>query len=282
MSWLLVVVGIGSEDFNDAADRLVLQAEKLKVFDKCVSLKDLDIHSLIPELRQRVFGIGGETTPGYGFYSWKSRVAKLALNGTFGSYKNIVMVDAGCEVFRSAPSLMLLHDYFGIAKSQGVFAFSISTPECLFTKKSLFEQFPTIDPNDSSEQFQSGVLFFSGVNGKEVAETWDFFVWKDEANVNDTLDVEREDFCKHRHDQSVLSLVLKQRGITPSKINPPGLPLGIRSYLACFVHPVWWARNRSGSSVIPSFMNLIGAVSFFLPSFFNRFFIRIFQNLHNR
>jgi len=265
MSWLVVSVGLGTEDFNQAAERVAYQASSISLFDKCIALNETDIHRLIPELKSRLFNENGVLTVGYGFYSWKSRISKLALSGEFGDYDNLLIVDAGCEIFKSPASQLLLQSYMSQAVSQGVLAFAISTPESLFTKKELFESFPNLDRNDTTDQFQSGILYFSGPVGREAVRLWDDVVWSKINNVNDALDNEQEGFCAHRHDQSVLSLVLKSMGIKPAEINPMGLPKGFRSTLGCFIEPIWWTRNRTGKSQIPPFLKLIGTLSEKLP-----------------
>jgi hypothetical protein len=266
MSWLMISVGVGNKSFNLAADRVVSQAVSMGTFDKCIALKDPDVLRLVPDLKSRLFDDNGDVTVGYGFYSWKSRISKLALDGEFGEYDNLLILDAGCEIFKSSASLLMLRKYMLASLSQGVLAFTISTPESLFTKKSLFSKFPNLDSGDITGQFQSGILFFSGAAGREAVKLWDEIVWQDVANVDETLGGERDDFCLHRHDQSVLSLVLKSLGIVPPLSKPMGLPRGFRSMFACYLQPVWWARNRTGDSQVPFLLKLAGSISTIFPS----------------
>jgi hypothetical protein len=262
LSWLFLTVGAGSQDFEGAAQRLASQAEKCHLFSKVLSIDTNLLLSLIPELSPRLKTDSGADTPGFGYYSWKSRIARFAIDGHFGTFDGIVLADAGCEFHLSAKSHQTLGDYLVYAKGYGVAAFQISTPECRLTKKRIFKYFPNISPEDTSEQFQSGILFIDVQNGRKVIELWDSIVWDDIRNIDNQLDLERDNFYAHRHDQSVLSLVLKNYGIRALRPNPPGLVRGLRGSLNANAFPIWWSRNRTGKSMIPLCLRQYGTLTY--------------------
>jgi hypothetical protein len=262
LNWLFLTVGAGNKDFESAAHRLASQAEKSHLFSKVLSIDTNLLLSLIPELSPRLRTHAGENTPGFGFYSWKSRIARLAIDGHFGTFEGVVLVDAGCEFHLSARSQQTLQAYLASTRKYGVAAFQISTPECRLTKKRVFKYFPNISPEDSSEQFQSGILFIHVDDGRKIVELWDSIVWDNIRNVDNQLDVERDNFYAHRHDQSVLSLVLKNYGITALQPNPPGLVRGIRGLIQANAFPIWWSRNRTGKSMIPLSIQKFGCFTY--------------------
>jgi len=267
MKWAFLSVGVGSEDFEKAAERLVRQAKTSSIFAESRSILTREINFLIPELASRATDSKGDITPGYGFYSWKSRVARIALEGGFGKFDGIVLVDAGCEFFVSSRSIRRLKTYLDQANIHGVAAFAISTPESSFTKNRVFRYFPRIPENESSQQFQSGILFISRLRGLEMVKKWDDVVWADLRNVDDSVGEEDVNLYAHRHDQSILSLVLKSEGIVPILNNPPGVVSGFHNAARAFAFPIWWSRNRTGNSLIPGYLQLIGLISFKVSKF---------------
>ena len=267
-NWMFISVGAGNRNFEEAAERLVSQVAQSGVFIRSRSILTKELNELIPELKIRIIDERGSLTQGYGFYSWKSRVAKLALQGQFGEIDGIVIADAGCEFFLSPLSIRRLKSYFKLAQNSGVAAFAISTPEYRFTKRSLFKYFPTIDSNENSFQFQSGILIIAGIKGLEIVEKWDEIVWDDIENVDNSCGVESADFYAHRHDQSVLSLVLKSKGVIPITENPPGVVEGMHQAINAFSYPIWWSRNRTGFSQIPRNLTQIGHFSYRFLNFF--------------
>jgi len=270
-NWMFICVGAGNRNFEEAALRLVAQVAKSGVFVECRSILTKELNELIPELETRIIDEQGSLTQGYGYYSWKSRVAKLALQGKFGEIDGLVMADSGCEFFLSPLSIRRLESYFNLAQTNGVAAFAISTPEYQFTKKSLFRYFPTIKSTENSSQFQSGILIIDGVKGLEIVKKWDEIVWDNLQNVDDSCGVESADFFAHRHDQSVLSLVLKSKGVIPITENPPGVVGGLYQAINAYSYPIWWSRNRTGSSQIPHYLNQVGRFSYRFLHFFRSF-----------
>jgi len=268
LSWVFITVGAGNKQFEEAARRLATQARRSHLFSKTLSIDTKLLLELVPDLQERLKTATGEESPGFGFYSWKSRIAKLAIDGCFGSFEGIVLVDAGCEFFLSARSQKILFKYQVVAKNQGVGAFQISTPECRLTKRSLFQYFPSLSADDSSAQFQSGILLIDIRRGREIIETWDRLVWENVKNVDDTLDIERKDFYAHRHDQSVLSLVLKDFGVKALRPNPPGMVFGLSNSLKANSFPIWWSRNRTGLTSIPSYLQIFGNFTYFVSRLF--------------
>ena len=258
MSWVFITVGAGNKQFEEAARRLAAQARRSHLFSKTLSIDTKLLLELVPDLQGRLKTSSGEDSPGFGYYSWKSRIAKLAIDGYFGSCEGIILVDAGCEFFLSARSQKNLHRYQVVANDQGVGAFQISTPECRLTKRSLFQYFPSLSTDDSSAQFQSGILLIDIRKGREIIETWDRLVWGNVKNVDDSLGIERDDFYAHRHDQSVLSLVLKDFGVEALRPNPPGMVIGLTNSLKANSFPIWWSRNRTGITGIPGYLQIFG------------------------
>ena len=72
---------------------------------------------------------------------------------------------------------------------------------------------------------------------------------------------ESQDFIIHRYDQSIFSLLAKSLGYTPITDTPPGQTNSFRGKMRAFFFPFWWARNRTGQSIIPKFMQIAGRLT---------------------
>lgn len=241
--WLLLTVGAGSTDFEAAAERLKRQSFKFSVFDSIVSLNTESLIRLFPELNLHA----AKGTKGFGYYRWKPKVVHLALSGFWGDFDGVCFVDAGCDMNFNLISERNLRASLREAECSGAVAYQISTPERLMTKRKVLEHFNAVE--DYSFQFQSGTIFLFGAVGKLIADEWDSIASLDPSYTDDSLDPigELKDFYAHRHDQSILSLVLKKRLIKSPSHHPPAVPYPNKLNFRNLTSPIWWSRNRSGA-----------------------------------
>lgn len=244
---MFLTVGAGDRGFEQAADRLEKGVKTFDVFEKVVSIKTNELVSIIPNLRNQLL----ESTRGFGFYSWKPRLARMALEGYWGKYDGICFADAGCEANPNWLSRKTLINRIELAHSQSILAYAISTPEREMTKNGILVQFPDVAEIYPNFQFQSGTFYLSGEDGYELACNWDEFCWKDEYHINDVCthsDVQPY-FVEHRHEQSVFSLFLKRQGVRPFFPHPPGYDRPQFPSRINIQEPLWWSRNRSGQDL---------------------------------
>jgi hypothetical protein len=139
------------------------------------------------------------------------------------------------------------------AEKTGIVAFAINTLESHYTKKLLLENMQASETSISSNQFQSGSWFLYGEIGRDFAFQWDQKVWQSRKFVDESISPFGEDkqFIAHRHDQSVFSLLCKQFAVKPQLRNPPGPTDSFLRILINIKFPFWWARNRTGKTIIP-------------------------------
>jgi hypothetical protein len=242
---------------NAAAQRVKSQATSLGIFDNVLAFVDSDLASACSDVYLKYGTVLNPSHKGFGYFSWKVELVNSALMGKFGEYDGIVWVDAGCEIFNSCITRFRLRKWLKRSEKQGVFAYTLDTPEQDYTKQSLFDYFPHLNKNDRSPQFQATWFILHGETGRLIANQWFKVALQDIStlDLSPSPNGEVASFVEHRFDQSILSLVLKQLMVKPRKYSPAAGVTGSLSQLrAKLLHPIWTSRNRSGNSVVRNFL----------------------------
>jgi hypothetical protein len=250
--WLLLTAGFGSPDMNAAAERVKSQAISLGIFDRVLAFSDADLETACPDVYKNYREYLSPSHKGFGYFSWKVELVSSALSGKFGDFDGVVWVDAGCEIYNAPWTRWRLRRWLKQTEKKGVFAYTLSTPEQDFTKKTLFNLFPNLNKEDRSPQFQATWFILHGEKGRSIANEWFRIAL---LNIS-TLDLsaspggEVPSFVEHRFDQSILSLVLKDSKVSAERYIPAGGNTGILSLIrARTLHPIWTSRNRTGQTI---------------------------------
>ncbi len=251
MNWIFITAGVGSEDFENAAARLAEQMMGFGVFSNVRVFKTSDVEKYCPELKIWYPNQEFESLKGYGWYVWKSRFAKIALD-QFPEADGIMYLDAGCEALPNVFSKRTLLKFINLASTEGACVFKIPTPEIHYTKRLLLSRFK-FNPEDlDGYQFQSGSWLFSREIGTKFIHEWDRVVWEDKryCDESESPGGEHPDFKINRYDQSVYSPLVRRYGFSAYNRMPPGRITGTRGGIRLFFFPFAWARNRSGLTQI--------------------------------
>jgi hypothetical protein len=269
MVWTFITAGVGSKDFEEAAERLAQTVATFQLFDNIRVFKSSDVGLYAPEISSWYSNEQLAELKGYGWYVWKSRFAKTVIENNFTSSDGVMYLDAGCEAFLSTYSKKRLKKYMGIAEVNGSCLFRIPTPEKLYTKRLLIERFSSSVKGLDDFQFQSGSWLFTGNLAKEFLTAWDKVVWEDKRFTDESAspDGEVDGFICNRYDQAVFSMVARSLSLNACGDIPPGDLSRYRSRIRFFFYPFAWARNRRGVSLISRRMRLFGEISL-IPGLF--------------
>jgi hypothetical protein len=252
--WRVITAGLGLNSQEEAAQRVICDAKKFNLFDDFILTLTRDLPTSAPTISRKYSDLLSPEVKGFGFFCWKP---ELVFRGFDERVDGVVWVDAGCEINANRLSRMRLKYFMQIARRQGYFVYKLDTPENLFTKRSLFKNFPKTSTSDSSGQIQATWLFLHGELGREIARIWLKTSLADISNLDLTNEgkLEAEGFVEHRFDQSVLSLTLKDLKCSPSNYRPPAGVTRL-SQIRGVTHPIWSSRNRSGASIKNSLTKL--------------------------
>jgi hypothetical protein len=258
---LFITASFGSLEIKEAAKRLIGQAKNLNVFDQFVTVQESDLHSICPYLDEWYTSKQLMTTPGYGYYAWKSSIAHAAITGHWGDFETIFFLDAGCELLPGNRSKSLIKDLIEKSRKQGLVVFSSQCVEWQYSKPEIWRFFPNSNPKDESDQFMGGIWIISGKLGLEFASLWSGIVSVGPEITNEITDNPPPGFIAPRHDQSIFSLAAKSLGIFPETDRPPFPGNNFVSKLAALRFPIWAARNRSGVSRITPLLRILALLT---------------------
>jgi hypothetical protein len=249
--WLFLTAAFGSEEYQYAADRLISQAKKLNLFDKLHIATLDDLLQISPESVRNIPKNTLNSSHKFGHYFWKPVVVSAGIDGFWGDFDGVVYVDAGSEIIAGFFSQIFFSFHMRNAHKFGISMFSIRTPEIVYTKREVLDFFNLGSEHNQSNQFQSGTIFLSGNSGREICILWrDICGLCPELVFPETRIEQYRSFIAHRHEQSVISCLLKVIGVTSSKWPPGGILKSHFAQLKNMHRGIWWARNVSGETTV--------------------------------
>lgn len=187
---------------------------------------------------------------GHGYWLWKSWAVKSVM-ANIPDNDVVLYLDAGCQINHHGVSRF--YDYCNIAAEQGVCCFQLPgfTEHCWNKSDTACRILGSQDNQHmQTDQIMATVIFFlNNSENKQLVDTWynicqeqNYRYLTDEPSIvpNHTA------FREHRHDQSILSLLLKTAGIQPildeTWFHPNWHSNGIN-------FPIWATRNNTSKVI---------------------------------
>jgi len=151
---------------------------------------------------------------GFGYWLWKPLIIRDFIKMNPG-LDYIVYLDAGVEFHYTKMSSKRFEEYLVATEATGLCAFSTQSDKA-YTKRRALEIFNLEKREVEKPQIQSGILIFKQAVAKKICSEWiNLMRSENYQNLIDKVDSSREDdgFIEHRHDQSLLSLLIKSKKI---------------------------------------------------------------------
>ncbi len=234
MSKYFITFGGGSENYIDAGKRLIKQADNIKLFDKHILYTDTylrndslfwDMHGDFIKNNKR----------GYGYWIWKPYIIKKTLE-QMNENDILLYLDGGCEIDCGKKHVM--EQFFGYVKNDNIINSKTIFKENQWDKMDLIQYLSmNADKYLNTPQYQAGTILMVKCDIVEsLINEW-YSIACNYHMLDDTPSISKNsnNFCEHRHDQSIYSLLIKKYNITSSK------------NMADCVETI---RNRSGISKI--------------------------------
>ena len=239
-----ITFGGGKQAYLDAATRLKKQIESLNVFDEVISFTPDDLkkddtfweqHGNFIELNKK----------GYGYWIWKSYIINSVL-GTMNEGDILFYADSGCEAHARKRDYLLQSINRIETDSQPIYFSKLRGSkfrESRWTKNDVFDKIDISSNNrvKRTAQNQAGILLIRKCAiSEELISEWDKLTKIDNYHlVDDTPSStpNHHGFMQHRHDQSILSVLLKKKGYVVDENRD-------------MEKAIYCIRNRTGSSRI--------------------------------
>lgn len=215
-----VTFGGGLEKFRKAARALANDACKCGFFKEIFLYSDIpqppeDLHknvkNRIPDWSDTDLQFIRNNPRGFGYWLWKPIIIDAVLK-TMHEGDFLVYSDGGCEI--SPLGTRRLHQYINACNDRGGIFFHLEHMEEKFTKTELFEYLNTPEEQRISPQIQSTIFVIKNCQEtRALAEKWLALSRLDSMRLltdEGSAAKQSNHFIEHRHDQSILSLVVKQ------------------------------------------------------------------------
>jgi hypothetical protein len=237
MTKVFITFGAGGKQYKDAGDRLLKQADNIKLFDKTVFYNDNDLKN-DENFWSKHSSFISKNKRGYGYWLWKPYLIQKTMS-LLNDGDILMYLDAGCEI--DIRNKNEIEKYFEIVKKDYICGTLTSDhPERKWCKMDLLIKLDMVDNDEvlDSIQRQAGAqLIYVCNKTRELINEWYTIVSNDYHMIDDTKSIAPNYpiFKEHRHDQSTFSLLTKKYNLFSS-----------HSLFKC----VQYGRNKSGKTNI--------------------------------
>lgn len=183
--------------------------------DKVITYRKGDLGSEFVEKYKKHFA----HSRGAGYWIWKPKIIQLTLQ-KMDENDELLYLDTGCEI-RADPKPL-----FELLKEQDIVTFEIDHIDRKWCKRDLFNAMQADQPEILESPQRCTTYILLRKNAKTIAIIDEWAKWAANLHLIDDSPSEQPnywDFVEHRHDQSIWSILTKQKGY---KAYPdPGWPL---------------------------------------------------------
>lgn len=235
----LITFGDGSQDYREAAERLISQSNVFSSIDFRRAYKKEDLGAEYNSLFKEEVR---STALGFGLYSWKPWLVHKHLN-SIDENDILVYIDSGCEL--NPHGMSRFQDYLSITAEHGMLTFELQHAQRFWTK-----QHHMLASTNAEHYFRNqiaGTVFFikKNVSSKKFCDDW---LALSSHKGGETLmdpgasETQIAGFRAHRHDQSTLSL-------TAFMNNTYHIPdeTYFTRWSSALDYPILALRNRTGA-----------------------------------
>jgi hypothetical protein len=213
-----ITFGGGGNNYIEAGERLIKQAQNLELFDNSTLYTDEWLKNDLEYWTQHKDYFENENNKlGYGYWIWKSYIIKKTME-KLNDGDVLLYLDCGCEIDIKKKSA--ISEFFEKVKNELIiytpasYGSIYSFKECEYTKMDLFIEMDMLEARYLfEEQRQAGaIMFFVCEKTRDLVDEW-YKLTCNYHNIDDTPSMKKNFHCfkEHRHDQSVFSLLTKKR-----------------------------------------------------------------------
>ena len=193
-----------------------------------------------------------ENRRGSGYWVWKPFLIRNTLLNLGSEEEGVLYLDAGCTFNSGVEASETLRDYLQKTGEMGTLFFELECqPEFKWSKSDLFKRFGLEGKafTHTNQRHSTAHFWARSSNTMDFLDEWielsleDNFRYLDDSK---SLSADLAGFVEHRHDQSILSLLSKAKGLTAIGDTTWHHPDWSASGSAS---PIWATRNKSAVSI---------------------------------
>jgi hypothetical protein len=209
-----VSFGTGDGGYRSALQRLKKEIKRLDSEAKVWLFDENNVDEDICGLSVKLSIFAKKYPRGYGLWVWKPWIIWQVLNNAQEG-DVVFYLDAGCTVHTSAASISRYHDYLTYIKQQGMLHFHQKYLLRSWSKRAVLEHF-NIDVSElDTGQTLGGIQgYLVNESSRHFVKAWLLACTLDNGRLLQDVEnnaLEDSQFIEHRHDQSVLSCLIKQQ-----------------------------------------------------------------------
>lgn len=258
----------GSSEMQAAGIRITEQAKSSNIFCGYFLFDKIKLRSA-KELPNNVNFVMREEIPQFGWGVWKPIMIKLLLHD-IPEGAILFYCDSGTELLVNAFSKKRMLRVLRRTGTQPVIAFETKFPEFYYTKSKCLNLLENIEHKETFQIETTTIIIKNCAESRDFIDRWeDLSTCDDLSWIDDSLQIERDDFLAPRRDQSTFSILYKNAGYRGLRM---GQVLGYwheQSELSLLRRMVfnsfflWQIRNRTGDTVLKNYQTS-NALSFTL------------------
>lgn len=243
--------GDGSPGYRQAVRRLMQQARDARLFKSRKGYTLAELKAEHPEFWRKHGAFISAHPRGLGYWLWKPFLISRALSdipeGDF-----LIFADAGCEIYRPATADLI--DLLPVGAGEDLTAYRIQGhPIRQWTNSFTLKRIDGALAYADLPQVAAGLLCIrNNDRTRALVDRWFELSSKDDGAliIDRRGEIESSDFIEHRHDQSILSLLVYLSSLAPA----PTLHVRFLDYFSTVgpaaTSPIRVRRNRTGVSAL--------------------------------
>ena len=243
-----VTFGAGAPVWNDTANRLGKSALRSGLFSSVEVGGWKSFQRNHPKFCERHASMLQSDVRGFGYWVWKPLLIRSALERSSGF---VLYLDGGCMLnLRTRAAKMRLQEYVEMARTAGAVTMQMEHPEWHWNKADTVERLGlTVDHLESGQISASMLLLRKSSEIVDLLDAWLEIALESSSHFVDDSPSrlpERRGFREHRHDQAIVSGLVKVAGINSI---PDETHFGPNWFRLGSAYPVWTTRLRGESDL---------------------------------
>jgi hypothetical protein len=217
-SWHFRTIGLGTINYRAASKRLAREAESTGLFKSCIGYNENYLKDFSPEFWNDHKKVLKARTPGFGWYIWKPEFIRVSLANIPPGH-GLMYCDAGNYISTTSSDLELLSTYLNLATEHNIVASnSQDFIEERYSSADLMNLLSLDAKSRKTNQYMAGfLLIVNSKEGRKFANSWAAIACAENHKylLPENHSTQISGFDTHRHDQAILSCLLKSYSKPP-------------------------------------------------------------------